>query len=77
MTGADVPYVILKIAVEVCLFRREQGFDDSVDEVARRKKSPSSILRELNPGVTLNLGDKADRKEIEKYFWPRLKSIGR
>lgn len=66
--GADDPYVILAVGVEVRLFRWQQGFDASVDEEARRKRSPSSILRELNPGKVLNILEKTDREEIEMFL---------
>lgn len=68
VVGAHDPYVLLAVGVEVRLFRWEQGFDDSVDDGARSKKSPSSILRELKPGMTLNVCEKADREEIERFF---------
>ena len=68
VVGADDPYVLLAMGVGVRLFRWEQGFDDSVDDDLRRKKSPSSILRELVPGTTLNVCEKADREEIERFF---------
>ena len=66
--GADDPYVMLVVGVEVRLFRWNQGFDDSVDEAARRKKSPYSTLRELNPESTLSVCDKADREAIERFL---------
>ena len=62
--GADEPYVILTVGLEVRLFRWEQGFDESVDEEARRKMSPSSTLRELNPSRVLTICEKSDREEI-------------
>ncbi len=65
--GADDPYVILAVGVEVRLFKWEQGFDNSVDEGARRMKSPSSKLREFSPGI-LNLCNKADRESIERFL---------
>ena len=66
--GANDPYVLIVVGVEVRLFRWEQGFEDSVDEEARRKKSPFSGLRELNPGSTLNVCERADREEIERFL---------
>ena len=68
VVGADDPYVLLAVGTVVRLFKWEQGFDDSVDDGARRKKSPTSILRELHPGTTLNVCEKADREEIERFF---------
>ncbi len=65
--GADDPYVILAVGVEVRLFKWEQGFDNSVDEGARRMKSPSSKLRELSSGL-LNVYSKADRESIERFL---------
>lgn len=68
VVGADDPYILLAVGAEVRLFRWEQGFDHSVDDDLRRRKSPFSILRELNPGTTLNVYEKADREVIEKLF---------
>ena len=65
--GADDPYVILAVGVEVRLFKWEQGFDNSVDEGARRMKSPSSKLRECSQGI-LNVCNKADRESIERFL---------
>ena len=67
MIGADDPYVILAVGVEVRLFKWEQGFDNSVDEGARRMKSPSSKLRELSSGI-LNVYSKADRESIKRFL---------
>lgn len=53
MKGVDDPYVILAVGLEICLFRGKQIFDDSVDKEMRRKKSPHSGLRELNPEFNL------------------------
>ena len=68
MVGADDPYVLLAVGVEVRLFRWEQGFDDSVDDNLRNQKSPSSVLKELIPGTTLNVCETADREKIERFF---------
>ena len=66
--GADEPYVILAVGMAVRLFKWEQGFDDSVDDGARRKKSPYGILRELSPGKVLNILEKTDREKIEDFL---------
>lgn len=67
--GADEPYVILTVGLEVRMFKWEQGFDETVDEGARRKMSPCSALRELNPGKVLNpCEERKDREEIEKFL---------
>lgn len=39
-----------------------------MDEEARRKFSPSSALREFNPGKVLDIREKSDREEIEKFL---------
>ena len=67
VVGGEEPFVILIVGLDVRLFKWEQGFDESVDEEARRKKSPSSALRELNPGTVLNVCEKSDREEIERF----------
>ena len=66
--GADNPYVILTVGLEVRLFKREQGFDESVDEGARRKFSPSNTLREFDPGKVLDIRERSDREEVEKFL---------
>ena len=66
--GAYEPYVLLNVGLEVRLFKWEQGFDESVDEEARRKKSPRGLLRELNPGKLLNICEMRDREEIEMFL---------
>ena len=66
--GGEEPFVILTIGLDVRLFKWEQGFDETVDEEARRKKSPSSALRELDPGTVLSVCEKGDREEIEKFL---------
>lgn len=67
--GADDPYVILTVGLEVRLFKWEQGFEETVDEGARRKISPYSALRELSPGKVLNpCQEKKDREEIETFL---------
>ncbi len=66
--GAFDPYVILTVGLEVRLFKWEQGFDETVDEEARRERSPFSILRELNPGKIMNIYEKSDTEEIEKFL---------
>ena len=66
--GGEEPFVILTVGLDVRLFKWEQGFDEAVDEDARRKKSPSSALRELNPGTVLNVYEKSDREEIERFL---------
>lgn len=68
VVGADDPYVMLVVGMEVRLFRWEQGFDASMNEEARRKKSPSSDLRELKPGKILNVCKKTHREKIEKFL---------
>ena len=65
--GADNPYVILAVGVEIRLFQWDQGFDDSVAGAARRQKSPSSFLRELKPGETFSFLEKTGREEIERF----------
>ena len=67
VVGGEEPFVILTVGLDVRLFKWEQGFDETVDEEARRKKSPSSALRELNPGTVLNVCEKSDREEIERF----------
>lgn len=67
--GADDPYVILTVGLEVRLFKWEQGFEKTVDEGARRKMSPCSALRELTPVKVLNpFEEKKDREDIEKFL---------
>ena len=66
--GAFDPYVILTVGLEVRLFKWEQGFDETIDEEARRKTSPFSILRELNPEKPLNIYEKGDTEEIEEFL---------
>ncbi|CAD6576770.1 MAG: hypothetical protein ASARMPRED_007875 [Alectoria sarmentosa] len=67
--GADEPYVILTVGLEVRLFKWDQGFDETVDEGARRKMSPRSALRELSPGKVLNpCEERKDREEIERFL---------
>ena len=68
VVGAHSRYVILTVGLEVRLFRWEQGFDESVDEGARRKFSPSSALGEFNPGRVLDIRETSDREEIEKFL---------
>ena len=69
VVGGEEPYVILVIGLEARLFKWEQGFDDSVDEEARRQKSPSSALREFfSPGMVLNVCEKSDRYMIEWFL---------
>ena len=68
VTGGEEPFVILAVGLDVRLFQWEQGFDKTVDEEARRKKSPSSALRELNPGTVLSVCVKSDREEIERFL---------
>ena len=66
--GGEEPFVILTVGLDVRLFKWKQGFDETVDEEARRKKSTSSALRELNPGMVLNVCEKSDREEIERFL---------
>ena len=66
--GADNPYVILTVGLEVRLFKWEQGHDGSADELSRRKTSPSSSLREFIPGKVLSICRKNDREEITKLL---------
>ena len=66
--GGDEPFVILTVGLDVRLFKWEQGFDETVDEETRRRKSPSSALRELNPGTVLDVREKSDREEIERFL---------
>ena len=66
--GGEEPFVILTVGLDVRLFKWEQGFDETVDEEAGRKKSPSSALRELNPGKVLSVREKSDREEIERFL---------
>ena len=66
--GGEEPYVILTVGLDVRLFQWEQGFDKTVDEEARRKKSPSSALRELFPGKVFNVCEKSDREDIERFL---------
>ena len=66
--GGEEPFVILTVGLDVRLFQWEQGFDETVDEEARRKKSPSSALRELVPGKVLNICEKSDREDIERFL---------
>ena len=66
--GGEEPFVILTVGLDVRLFKWEQGFDETVDEEARRQKSPSSALRELNPGTILDVREKSDREEIERFL---------
>lgn len=67
--GADEPYVILIVGLQVRLFKWEQWFDESVDETSRRQMSRSSRLREEpDPGKVLNVTEKSDREEIEKFL---------
>lgn len=66
--GGEEPFVILTVGLDVRLFKWEQGFDETVDEEARRKKSPSSALRELNLGTVLDVREKSDREEIERFL---------
>ena len=68
VVGGEEPFVILAVGLDARLFRWEQGFDESVDEDARRQKSPSSGLKELNPDKVLNLCEKSDREEIEGFL---------
>ena len=68
VVGGDEPFVILAVGLDVRLFKWEQGFDETVDEEARRKKSASSALRELNPGTVLKVCEKGDREEIENFL---------
>ena len=39
-----------------------------MNEGARRNFSPSSVLREFNPGRVLDIREKSDREEIEKFL---------
>ena len=66
--GGEEPFVILVVGLEARLFQWKQGFDETVDEKARRKRSRSSALRELNPGTVLNVCEKSDREEIERFL---------
>ena len=66
--GGEEPFVILVVGLEARLFQWDQGFDETVDEEARRQRSPSSALRELNPGTVLNVCEKSDREEIERFL---------
>ena len=51
------------------LFKWEQGFEETVDEGARRKMSPRSALREVSPGKVLRPCEKKDdREEIERVL---------
>ena len=68
VTGSEEPFVILVVGLEARLFHWEQGFDETVDEEARRKRSPSSSLRELNLGTVLNVCEKSDREDIERFL---------
>lgn len=68
VVGSHDPYVLLTVGLEVRLFRWEQGFDDSVSEEVRMRNSPFGSLRELRPGTVLNVCEKADREEIEKFL---------
>ena len=66
--GGDEPFVILVVGLEARLFQWHQGFDETVDKEARTKRSPSSTLRELNPGTVQNVCEKSDREEIERFL---------
>lgn len=67
--GADEPYVILTVGLQVRLFKWEQGFDESVDETSRRQMSPRSRLtEEPDPGRILNICERGDREAIEKFL---------
>lgn len=67
--GADDPYVILTVGLEVRIFKWEQGFEETMDEDARRKISPCSALTEISPGKVLNpCEEKKDREEIESFL---------
>ena len=66
--GGEEPFVILVVGLEARLFQWDQGYDETVDEEARRKRSPSSALKELNLGIILNVCEKSDREEIERFL---------
>ena len=66
--GAEDPFVLLTIGLEVRLFRWVQGFDESVKGEARRKMSPSSTLAEITPGRIYSIMEADDRKEMEKFL---------
>lgn len=70
VVGADDQYVFLTVGLEVRMFKWEQGFEETVDEgAARRKMSHCSALRELSPGKVLSPCEKKKgREEIEKFL---------
>ena len=68
VVGGEEPFVILAVGLDARLFRWEQGFDETVDEEAMRRKSPFSGLKELNSGRVLSLCEKSDREEIEGFL---------
>ena len=66
--GADDPYVLLTIGLEVRLFQWQQGFDNEVTGDARKTASPSAQLKELEPGKIYSLLDEADQEVIEEFL---------
>lgn len=68
VVGGEEPFVMLVVGLEARLFKWVQGHDESVDKEERRKRSPFSALRELNPGRFLNVYEKSDREDIERFL---------
>lgn len=66
--GADEPYVMLTVGLEVRLFKWEQGFPESVQGESRKATSPTSKLKELQPGQIYLVTKAEDREVFEKFF---------
>lgn len=67
--GADDPYVILTVGLEVRLFKWQHGSVETVDEGARGELSTRGALKELSPGKVLRpCEEKKDREEIEGFL---------
>ena len=72
--GGEEPFVILVVGLEARFFQWDQGCDETVDEEAKRKRSPSSALKELNPGTSSTSARRAIEKR-SKGFLTGSKSI--
>ena len=67
VVGAHSPYVILTLGLEVRLFRWEQGFDESVDEEARRKFHLPAPWESLTQARSWTSARKATERRLRNF----------
>ena len=68
LLGADNPFVMLIVGLEVRLFRWEHAAEELVHGAERKEPSLSGALTEFEPGRTYMFDDAADREAIERFL---------